>query len=628
MNLITVEDLSKSFGADLLFEKVTFGIEKGEKTALIAKNGTGKTTLMRIIAGQEVPDSGKLSINNNVRISFLTQTENFLPTSTPMEVMFDANHPAVIAFKNYKNILSNEKASDEDVQKALDAVEKTFAWDIEEKAAQLLAVFGLATIERQVKHLSGGQIKRLALARTLLEEPDLILMDEPTNHLDMDMIEWLENYIKKLSSAVLMVTHDRYFLERVCQSIIELDDKKLYKYKGNYSYYIEKKAAREEQEITESAKLKNQYKKELEWMRRQPKARTTKSKQRTAGFYEIESKANVSKDDKTLKAEIKPDRMGSKILELKKISKKYDEDEIITDFTYSFKKNEKIGIVGKNGSGKSTLLNIITGKTMVDTGKVVVGETIKFGYYKQSGIEIKAGKRVIEFIRDVAEHIPLSKGRSLSAAQMLENFLFPRSMHFQYIEKLSGGEKKRLYLLSVLMGNPNFLILDEPTNDLDIYTIQALEEYLQNFEGCLLIVSHDRFFLDKTVGHIFVLDEKGGQIVNFPGNYSHYYIYKENKISEEKKQLQAKKIEAAKPVATVSAPKNENKLTYKERQEFNKIEKKIEELESKKSEIESELYDAGSDAEKTIELSEKLNEISGELDEKMIRWIELSEKEM
>lgn len=619
MNILSVEEVSKSYGIRVLFEGVTFGIDQKEKVGLVAKNGTGKTSLLKIIAGLDSPDSGNVTLNNNVTASYLTQDQDFDPNTSILDTVLDAEHPGVNAFRNYQNIIASGSASDNQMQQAVDEVEKHNAWDMEAKAKQMLSIFEIDDFEKNISTLSGGQIKRVALAKILLEEPELLILDEPTNHLDLQMIEWLEGYLKNMSSAILMVTHDRYFLNRICDSILELDNQKLYKYKGNYNYFVEKKAEREEQLMAETSKAKNLLRKELDWMRKQPKARGTKAKSRIDAFYDTKEKASqkVGSDDK-LEADVKMSRLGSKILEIKKISKSYDDLKLIENFTYTFKKGDKVGIIGKNGVGKSTLLKIITGQLAPDTGKVVTGETLVFGYYTQDGIKVEQGKRVIEVIKDIAEFIPISKGRTLSAAQMLERFMFPRDSHYQQVSKLSGGEQKRLYLLTVLMRNPNFLILDEPTNDLDIFTINVLEDYLRNFEGCLIVVSHDRFFIDKLVEHTFAF-EGNGVIRDFPGGYSLYREKTKEREADEKQQ-KAEKAKVDTPV------KKTNKLTYGEKIEMEKLEKGIAELEKQKNRLEEQLNNPELSSEKMVEISTQIGTLSSEMDEKEMRWLELSEK--
>lgn len=515
MNLLTVENISKSYGERVLFSNLSFGINKGQKIALIAKNGTGKTSILNIMSGKDTPpDSGQINFRKDLRISFLDQEPDLNANLTVEETIFASDNEILKVIRAYEKALENPE-EEEKYQAAFEAMERFNAWDFETLYKQILFKLKLERLDAKVGLLSGGQKKRLALANALINKPDLLVLDEPTNHLDLEMIEWLEDYFAKENMSLFMVTHDRYFLERVCNEIIELENGQLYPYKGNWSYYLEKKEARIEQENVEQHKSERLFKKELEWMRRQPKARTTKSKSRIDDFHVIKEKAGQRRKEHEVQLEINMERLGSKILEIHKISKSYPKKPILDQFDYTFKKGERVGIIGKNGTGKSTFLNIITGKDQPDAGKVVIGDTIKFGYYTQKGIQVKEGQKVIEVIREFGDYIPLKKGRQISAQQLLERFLFDRKKQYDFVEKLSGGERKRLYLCTVLIQNPNFLILDEPTNDLDIVTLNVLESFLLDFPGCLIVVSHDRYFMDKIVDHLFVFRGGNAEIEDF-----------------------------------------------------------------------------------------------------------------
>ena len=616
MNYISVENIAKSYGELELFSNISFGINKDQKIALIAKNGTGKTSLLNILAGVDQPDSGQVVSRNNLKIAYLSQEDTLNNTLTVEESIFNSDNAILKIIETYEKALKNP--SDEaNYQAAFEKMEAHNAWDFETQYKQILFKLKLDNLSQKVNELSGGQRKRLALAITLINKPDLLILDEPTNHLDLEMIEWLENYFAKENITLFMVTHDRYFLERVCNEIIELDNKELYTYKGNYSYFLEKKEERILQEQAGIEKAKNLFKKELDWMRRQPKARTTKSKSRIDDFYKIKEEAHKRRDSHKVQLEINMERLGTKILELHHISKSFGDVQILKDFNYTFKRGERIGINGNNGSGKSTFLNIISQNILLDSGKVVVGETIEFGYYTQDGVEIKPEQKVIDVIKEFGEFIPLTKGRKISAGQLLERFLFSRKRQYDFVEKLSGGEKKRLFLCTVLIQNPNFLILDEPTNDLDVVTLNVLENFLLDFPGCLLVVSHDRYFMDKIVDHLFVF-RGNAEIEDFPGNYTDFRVYEDSKpsteiISEKKQDTREKK-------TTV-------KLTYKEKLEFGNLESEIEALENKKAALEKAFSDTASLApEKINELSVSLQETLKKLTEKEERWLELSLK--
>jgi len=616
MNYLSVENISKAYGEVELFKNLSFGINKDQKIAFIAKNGTGKTTVLNIIAGIDSPDNGQVISRKGLKIEYLSQEETLDFNLTIEQTIFNSDNNTLKIIKEYENALKNpddEKA----YQLAFEKMEQHNAWDFETQYKQILFKLKLDDLSQKVSSLSGGQRKRLALAVILIHKPDLLILDEPTNHLDLEMIEWLENYFKKEKITLFMVTHDRYFLERVCNEIVELDNGGFYTYKGNYSYYLQKKEERISQEQASIDKAKNLFTKELDWMRRQPKARTTKSKSRIDDFYKIKEEAHKRRDNHHVQLEINMERMGSKILELHHISKSFEDVKLLDKFEYVFKRGERIGIIGKNGTGKSTFLNIITQKIPVDSGKVVVGETIKFGYYTQDGINPKPGQKVIEIIKEYGEYIPLSKGRKISAAQLLERFLFSRKRQYDFVEKLSGGERKRLYLCTVLIQNPNFLILDEPTNDLDIITLNILENFLLDFPGCLLVVSHDRYFMDKIVDHLFVF--RGDAVIeDFPGNYSDFRVYEDSKSSQ--KNIKIKK-EDTRVKTTTKA-----KLTFKEKKEYDAIEVDIEVLTNEKSDIEASFLGGGLSGEEINALSKKLQEISLEIDRKEARWFELSVK--
>ncbi len=621
MNLLTVENISKSFGERVLFEQLSFGINKDQKIALIAKNGTGKTSILNILSGADAPDSGKVNYRKGIRTSFLEQEPNLDPKLTIEETIFASDNDILKVIARYEAALENPEDQDA-YQSAFEDMERFSAWDFETQYKQILSKLKLDDLEVKVGLLSGGQKKRIALANALINRPDLLILDEPTNHLDLEMIEWLEHYFAKENMTLFMVTHDRYFLERVCNEIIELDEGVLYPYKGNYSYYLEKKEARIEQEATELHKSKQLFKKELAWMRRQPKARTTKSKSRIDDFQTIKDKAGKRRNEHEVQLEINMERVGSKILELHKLVKSYPEKPILNKFDYTFNKGERVGIIGKNGTGKSTFLNIITGTDSPDNGKVIVGDTIKFGYYTQKGIDVKKGQKVIDVVREFGDFIPLMKGRQISAQQLLERFLFDRKKQYDFVDKLSGGERKRLYLCTVLIQNPNFLILDEPTNDLDIVTLNVLESFLLDFPGCLIVVSHDRYFMDKIVDHLFVF--RGNAVIeDFPGNYSDFRAYEDSVIIEGRIEKE-KQQESKAPKKNWKEDTTKSKLSYAEQKEHKQLEKDIQKLEFKKGEIEQQFVTGDLSPEDIADLSKKLKEIADGIETKTERWFELS----
>lgn len=616
MNYISVENISKSYGDRILFNNISFGINKSQKIAFVAKNGTGKTSILNIIAGIDIPDEGQVIQRKDIQVAYLSQNQIFDNHLTIEETIFATENRILPIIKQYEKALENPEDS-ENYQKAFDLMDQNNAWDFETQYKLVLSKLKLNNLSLRVDKLSGGQKKRLSLAILLINKPDLIILDEPTNHLDLEMIEWLEDYFKKEKITLFMVTHDRYFLERVCNEIIELDHGELYKYKGNYSYYLEKKEERISLEATITNKAKNLFKKELDWMRRQPKARTTKSKSRIDDFFKIKEKAHKRRQDHSVQLEINMARLGSKILELHKLKKSFGDLKILDGFEYVFKKGERIGIIGKNGTGKSSFLNILTNKEPVDTGKVVVGDTVKFGYYTQKGIVIKEGQKVIEVIKEFGEEIPLAKGRRISASQLLERFLFDKKKQYDFVEKLSGGEQKRLYLCTVLIQNPNFLILDEPTNDLDVITLNVLESFLLDFPGNLIVVSHDRYFMDKIVDSLFVF-RGNGIVENFPGNYSDYRAYEDSKPKEKVIKIEKQQKE--------STPPNKTKLSFVEKREFGSLEEDIDRLVRKKKAIESSFLNQELTQPQIQEKSEELQQVLSSLEEKEERWLELSMK--
>jgi len=615
LNYLNVENISKSYGEVTLFENISFSIHKGQKIAFIAKNGTGKTSILKIISGEDTSDSGEITCRKNIVISFLSQDPKLDEDLTIEESIFNSNNPILKVIENYEKALLNSEDA-ENYQKAFEEMELFQAWDFETQYKQILSKLKLDKINQKVSELSGGQKKRLSLANALINRPDLLILDEPTNHLDLEMIEWLESFFAKENITLFMVTHDRYFLERVCNEIIELDQGELHNYKGNYSYYLEKRKDRIERQAIEQGKVKQLFKKELTWMRRQPKARTTKSKSRIEDFKEIKHRSQQRRNDHEVQLELNMERLGTKIVEFFKVSKSYEDKTILDKYNYVFQRGERVGVIGKNGTGKSTFLDILTEKTKPDSGKIIIGETIKFGYYTQNGIKVKNSQKVIDVVRDFGDYIPLKKGKQISAQQLLERFLFSRQKQYDFVEKLSGGERKRLYLCTVLIQNPNFLILDEPTNDLDIVTLNVLESFLLDFPGCVIVVSHDRYFMDKVIDHLLVFKGEG-LIEDFPGNYSDYRSYEDSKPHVSKKEIAENKSwkEPAK-----------NKLSYNEEKELKNIESKIKSLVYEKKELEKDFLKEGLSQEKILLMSGELEKIISSINNKEERWLELSSK--
>lgn len=627
MHYVSAEGLAKSYGIKPLFSGISFNIEEGDKIALVARNGTGKSTLLRILAGKETADEGKLWVSRDVDVVLFEQEPVFIEDKTILDNIFYHNHPIINAIKAYEAI--SEEGDPEKLSAAIIKMDELGAWDFDAKVKQVLGKLNISHLNQPVRQLSGGQRKRVALAKTLIDigfehKHVLLIMDEPTNHLDVEMVEWLEHYMDKENVTLLLVTHDRYFLDAVCNEIWELDGGSIHVYKGDYENYLEKKAARLENEQASIDKARNTYRKELEWMRKQPRARTTKSKSRQDNFFEIEKKAKQKLEDEQLQLQMKMNRLGGKVIELKKVYKSYGDKIILKGFDYTFKKGERIGVVGKNGVGKSTFTNLLQGIETPDSGKINIGDTVVFGNYSQQGLEVKEDMRVIEFVKNIAESFPLASGGSLSAAQFLQLFLFDPDKQYTYISSLSGGEKRRLHLLSILFRNPNFLVLDEPTNDLDLPTLGVLENFLAEFPGCLVIVSHDRYFMDRLVDHLFVF-EGDGVIRDFPGNYSQYRAEEKQPAEEklpgqgfERKDMPTGEME-------ISAAARKKQLSYKEKREFESLEKEIASLSAEKERITQQLNSGATAFEELQQLSLRIGEVSRMLDEKEMRWLELSE---
>ncbi len=633
MNYLSIENLTKTYGEKTLFKNISFGIEQGQKLALIAKNGSGKSTLLKIICGKDIPDSGNIVSRNGISIAYLDQDPQFDEQSNVIENIFRADNPILKIIKEYEFCLEevnlNPSAENlEKLQQISAQMDDAAAWDYDVKVKQILFELKVTNLHQAISETSGGQRKRVALSRVLIEAPDLLIMDEPTNHLDLAMVEWLENYLARQDMALLMVTHDRYFLDNVCDEIIELDNHQLYRYKGNYSYFLEKKAEREFNEGRETDKARNLMRTEIEWMRRMPKARGTKSKARIDAFYDLKDKAAGKAKQQALQLNVKMNRIGGKVIELKKLYKNFGDLKVVKGFDYTFKTGERIGIVGKNGVGKSTFLNMLMGIEQADSGKINVGETVVFGYYSQQGMILNEDKRVIEVVKEIADVIPMGDGSKITASQFLQLFQFPPDSQYTYVSKLSGGEKRRLYLLTVLMKNPNFLILDEPTNDLDLLTLNTLEDFLLNFKGCLLIVSHDRYFMDKLVDSLFVFEGEG-IISGFTGNYAEYRDKQEEieRIEKENSKLKNKSVSIENSEATLNLASGEkkNKLSFKEKYELEQLEKEIPVLEKEKEQLTEKMNIASGNHLELQQAAERFAEVSNLLDEKSMRWLELSE---
>lgn len=620
MNYLSAEFISKSFGDKWLFKSASIGIGKGEKIALVGVNGSGKTTLLNILAGTLPPDEGKVSVRKEITVGYLGQHPKFDEEKTIVDTLFASRNPALEAIKAYEQALEGVGNLDQ----AMERMDTLKAWDYEVKIKQILGKLGIHDLSKQVKHLSGGQRKRVAMARVLIEQPDLLIMDEPTNHLDLDTIEWLENVIATQQQTLLLVTHDRYFLDRVANEIVEINNGQLFRYKGNYSYFLEKKAERELVQEAETEKAKNLMRKELEWMRRQPKARGTKAKYRIDAFHELKDKASRQTNQSTIELSVKAARQGSKIVEVNKISKSFGYGPLVKDFTYVFKKMDRVGIIGKNGVGKTTFLNMLTGKLQPDSGTIDKGDTTSFGYYTQDDLSFKEDQRVIDVVLEIAEVVTMANGQTVTASQFLQHFQFSGPMQYTFVSKLSGGEKRRLQLLKVLIKNPNFLILDEPTNDLDLVTLNILEDFLQNFPGCLLIVTHDRYFMDQLVEHLFVF-EGDGKIKDFPGNYTDYRQWLEEEEKLQKEEVSSKNIVTPSVPVAKNDASGKRKLSFKEKQEYEQLEKDIEKLEDKKKNLVAKLNAGSANHQELTQWAKEIEEVDRTIANKSDRWLELGE---
>lgn len=630
MNYLTVEHLTKSYGEKLLFEDITFGIEKGQKTALIARNGMGKSTLLNIIAGIDIPDSGQVVVRNDISVSYLPQMERFNENFSVMDVVFESQTPIVQAVKEYETCLTLSKTDSSSammqrMEKAMLDMDRLNAWDMESRAKEILSRFGIEDVLRNVNELSGGQLKKTMLAKTLIADTDLLILDEPTNHLDIEMIEWLEEYLSSSKTTLLMVTHDRFFLDKVCNDIIEIDNHNLYRYKGKYDYYLEKKAERIANENAEAEKIKQLYKRELEWVHTSPQARTSKAKARINAFETLKEEASRKVESKPTGFHVRTERLGNKILEINNLDFSYPNTPILTDFSYIFKKGEKCGVVGKNGTGKTTLLKLIAGELLPDAGKISPGLTIQFGYFSQDGLNVKGNMRVIDLVKQHADVIRMESGNYVGASQFLNYFGFKYEQQYSYYEDLSGGEKRKLHLLITLLKNPNFLILDEPTNDFDIDTLNLLEDFLDHYKGCLLIVSHDRWFMNKLVDHIFVF-EGDGKVKDYYGNYTDYRIARDKELKLQKRAEKEHRLAQTSVEQPVEKPVSK-KMTYKERKEFEQLEVDIEQLELEKKELVDKMNSGEGSAQDLQSWSERYEVVEVTLDEKTMRWLELSEKE-
>ena len=621
VSYLQIENLTKSFGDLILFENISFGVAEGQRIGLIAKNGSGKTTLLNIIAGKEDYDSGNISFRRDLKVGYLEQNPQYPEQLTVLEACFHHGNSTVELIKEYERCMETE--GHPGLDGILVRMDHEKAWDYEQKAKQILSQLKIRNFDQQVKHLSGGQLKRVALANTLITEPDLLILDEPTNHLDLDMTEWLEEYLRRNNLSLLMVTHDRYFLDRVCGGIIEIDDRQIYQYKGNYSYYLEKRQERIEAKTVEIERANNLYRTELEWMRRMPQARGHKARYREEAFYELEKVAKQRLRNDNVKLDVKASYIGSKIFEADHLYKSFGDLKILEDFSYIFARYEKMGIVGNNGTGKSTFIKILMGEQKADSGTIDIGETVRFGYYSQEGLQFDEQMKVIDVVQNITEVIELGNGKRLTASQFLQHFLFTPETQHSYVYKLSGGERRRLYLCTVLMRNPNFLVLDEPTNDLDIITLNVLEEYLQNFKGCVIVVSHDRYFMDKVVDHLLVFNGQA-DIRDFPGNYTQYRGWKDEKARVEKE----KEKDAGKEDKTAKVRLNDKRrMSFKEKREFEQLEAEIATLEEEKKNIEEALCSGSLPMEEIVEKSKRLPQLTDLIDEKTMRWLELSEIE-
>jgi len=628
ISYLQVENLTKSFGDNILFENISFGISDNQRVALIAKNGTGKTTLLNILAGNEDYQGGTISFRRDLRIGYLDQNPDFPKELSVIDACLRTDNEAVRTIAAYEHCMMSE--DQEGLDEILSQMDLHKAWDYETRIKQILGKLKITNFDQLIGELSGGQLKRVALANVLIAEPDLLILDEPTNHLDLEMVEWLEDFLKRSTMSLLMVTHDRYFLDRVCTNIMEIDHQGLFQYSGNYSYYLEKRQERIENWNAESERTVNLYKKELEWMRRQPQARAHKAKSRQESFYEIEERAKQRRNNDNVQLDVKASYLGSKIFEAKYVTKAYGDLKILDNFYYNFARYEKMGIVGKNGTGKSTFLKMLLGEVKPDSGSFDVGETVVFGYYSQDGLAFDEQMKVIDVVQDIAEEVNLGNGKKMSASQFLQHFLFTPETQYNYVYKLSGGERRRLHLCTVLMRNPNFLVLDEPTNDLDIVTLNVLEEYLQSFKGCVIVVSHDRYFMDKVVDHLLVF-KGNAELKDFPGNYTDYREWNELMEEQEKDEKKAEQKKAAQKKTSVTEVKTEpkapdrKKLSFKEKQEFEALEKEIPQLEAEKSDIEKQLASGTLSSDEIIKASQRFGELGDIIDEKTMRWLELSE---
>ena len=627
LNYLQVENLTKSFGDKLLFENISFGLFEGQRVALIAKNGYGKTTLLNIIAGKEQYDEGTISFRRDIRVGILPQNPNYPAGLTVLQACFQSENEVVKIIAEYENALLHD-IGHEEMNELLARMDLLKAWNYEVRIKQILGKLKIKNLDQKVEHLSGGQLKRIALANVLITEPDLLILDEPTNHLDLEMIEWLEDFLRRSKMALLMVTHDRYFLDRVCSDILEIDQQQLFVYRGNYSYYLEKRQERIDALNAEMTRANNLFRKELDWMRRQPQARATKAQYRIDSFYDLEQKVKAKRDTGKVNLDVKASYLGTKIFEAKYISKSFGDIKILDEFYYNFSRYEKMGIVGNNGTGKSTFIKMLIGEVKPDKGSIDIGETVRFGYYSQEGLQFDEQMKVIDVVRDIAEEVSLGDGKKMNVSQFLQHFLFAPETQHNYVYKLSGGEKRRLYLCTVLMRNPNFLVLDEPTNDLDIVTLNVLEEYLQSFKGCVIVITHDRYFMDKVVDHLLVF-HGNANVQDFPGNYTDYREWKEAKEALEQKERNSKeKSEKKEPALKPNTPSDKpRKMSFKEKKEFEELEKEIAVLEEEKKQTEEALASGTLPNDELIEKSNRIGKILDELDEKTMRWLELSEIE-